>query len=99
MKIASELARAGFIETVRGRKGGIRLAREPQGINVASVIQALEPHCALIDCASCRLVRRCNLPGALDQAASAFTAVLAQYSLADIVREQGQRPALHLAKA
>lgn len=89
MKIANELARAGFIDAARGRGGGIRLARRPDEINLAAVIQAMEPPCAMVDCTSCRLVRRCSLPRVLDKAASAFRAVLAQYSLADIIRDRG----------
>ncbi|MFW2853909.1 RrF2 family transcriptional regulator [Sphingomonas sp. TX0543] len=89
MKIANELARAGFIDATRGRGGGIRLARPPGEINLGAVIRAMEPPCPMVDCTSCRLVRRCSLPGVLDQASSAFRAVLERYSLADIVRERG----------
>lgn len=88
MKIANELAHGGFIEAVRGRGGGIRLAREARDINLGDVIQVTEPGCALIDCTGCRLIPICTLPGVLDEATSAFHAVLARYSLADILRRQ-----------
>ena len=88
MKIANQLARAGFIEAVRGRGGGIRLAHAPDRIGLKEVIDVTEPRCALVDCGSCRLVRGCNLPGILDQAQNAFEAVLARYTLADIVAER-----------
>ncbi len=45
----------------------------------------------MVDRGSCRLVRRCSLPGVLDQASSAFWAVLEKSSLTDIVREGGAR--------
>lgn len=91
MKIANELARAGFIDAARGRGGGIRLARDPAEINLGAVIRTMEPPCPMVDCTSCRLIRRCGLPGVLDQASSAFRAVLEKYSLADIVRDGGAR--------
>jgi Rrf2 family nitric oxide-sensitive transcriptional repressor len=96
MKIANELAHRGFIEAVRGRSGGIRLARPPEEINLGDVIRATEPNCGLVDCTGCRLIRRCNLPGIFDQAQSAFHAVLARYSLAELVREKKQRAALEV---
>lgn len=86
MKIANELARAGFIAAARGRGGGIRLARPAEEINVGAVVEAMEPRCPLVDCGSCLLVKRCSLPAVLDEADAAFRAVLARYSLADICR-------------
>lgn len=84
MKIANELARAGFIAAVRGRGGGIALARPPEEINIGAVVEAMEPRCPLVDCGSCRLLKRCSLPGVLDEADMAFRNTLARYSLADI---------------
>lgn len=86
MKIANELSRAGFIAAVRGRGGGIRLARPAADINLGAVVDAMEPRCPMVDCTSCQLVKRCSLPGVLNEADSAFRAVLARYSLADICR-------------
>ena len=86
MKIANELARAGIIEAVRGRGGGIRLARAPGAIRLDEVLAITEPCSALVDCASCRLLRQCTLPDVLDRALGAFHAVLGQHSLADIIR-------------
>lgn len=88
MKIANLLSHHGFIDATRGRGGGIRLAREPERINLDDVIQATEPGCALVDCTDCRLTRRCRLPGIFDKAHSAFRNVLSEYSLADLVQER-----------
>ena len=90
MKIASELARAGLIEAVRGRGGGIRLSRPPSDILLSDVIDVTEPTCALVDCSSCRLVRNCDLPSVLNQAMAAFRAILTDHTLADVL---GQRTA------
>ena len=88
MKIANALVHAGFVEATRGRGGGIRLARDPRDINIGAVIAAMEPGCALVDCTGCRLIRRCSLPGMLDEATAAFRNVLAGYSLADVVADK-----------
>jgi len=88
MKIANTLAHAGFIEAVRGRSGGIRLARAPAEINLGEVIRLTEPNCKLVDCTGCKLARRCKLPGILDKATAAFHAVLNDYTLADLFRER-----------
>ncbi|MBV1918394.1 MAG: Rrf2 family transcriptional regulator [Sphingomonadaceae bacterium] len=92
MKIVNDLAHAGFVDTVRGRGGGIRLGRDPADINLRELVQTTEPGCPLLDCTACRLINLCNLPGILDKASSAFNAVLAEYTLADIVREQADMP-------
>lgn len=87
MKIANDLAREGFIEAVRGRGGGIQLARPPEQINVGAVIAAMEPHCGLVDCSTCRLLQRCGLPRLFDRAMAAFNAVLASQTLADVLAD------------
>jgi Rrf2 family nitric oxide-sensitive transcriptional repressor len=85
MKIANELAHAGFVNAARGRSGGLLLGKPASEINLGAVIRMTEPHCRLIDCQDCRLVRRCGLPPILDEASDAFHAVLGKYSLADFM--------------
>lgn len=85
MKIANQLAHAGFIEATRGRGGGIRLARPAQEINIGAVVAAMEPGCAMVDCTGCRTLRQCSLPALLRRAKAAFMEQLGQASLADIV--------------
>lgn len=92
MKIANELSRAGFIAAVRGRGGGIALARPAEEINLGAVIDVMEPPCPLVDCSSCRLVGNCTLPRVLNEASLAFRERLARYSLADICRVPGRIP-------
>jgi Rrf2 family transcriptional regulator, nitric oxide-sensitive transcriptional repressor len=87
MKIANQLARLGFIETTRGRGGGIRLAREPQDISLDEVIRATEPRHDLVECGSCKSLRGCTLPAIFSEGLRAFHQVLAGYTLADLARE------------
>lgn len=96
MKIANVLAHAGFIDASRGRGGGIRLGRPADEINLGDVIRTTEKDAALIDCQGCRLVRSCLLPGILREAGAAFNAVLARYSLADLLRQTDGRGATPL---
>lgn len=89
MKVVSDLALAGYLETVRGRRGGVRLARPASEINVGEVIRYAEEDFDLADCAHCRIASTCGLTGALNRALAAFLAVLDEYSLADLARPGG----------
>lgn len=89
MKVVNELARSGYVETVRGRAGGIRLGRPPEQINVGAVVRQTEDSLALVDCASCRIAPGCGLTGVLREALGAFLAVLDRYTLADLTARGG----------
>ncbi|GGB35836.1 transcriptional regulator [Oceanisphaera marina] len=86
VKVVNQLAREGYIRAVRGKNGGICLARSQGDINVGQVIRALENNLNGIDCGSpaCYLVRVCRLKGALQQAMEAFLQVMDGYTLADL---------------
>lgn len=86
MKVVQDLGRQGFLTTVRGRGGGIRLARPAEEISVGAVVRATEDDCPMVDCASCILAGSCRLTGALAEARAAFFAVLDRYSIADVAR-------------
>src|SRR5512147_889263 len=90
MKVVHLLARSGYLETVRGKGGGMRLARAPERINVGEVLRATEDGFALVDCfedghVDCRIARACVLKNAIAQALEAFLRVLDGYTLADLV--------------
>ena len=90
MKVVHQLGLAGYIETVRGQRGGMRLARPAQSINLGEVVRRTEPDMALVPCfdpinATCAITPACRLRGALAEARTAFLAVLDAYSLADLV--------------
>lgn len=94
-KVAHRLGRAGFIETIRGRSGGLRLSREPRDIRLIDVVQATEEDFRVVECFDkdhnrCRISGPCRLTGVLNEALMAWSGVLAKYTLADIAEPAGQ---------
>src|SRR5262249_49045203 len=92
MKVVNDLSQKGYLETVRGRKGGIRLMREPQDINIGQVVRDTEDQLDVIGCLGrrgyCPIQRICVLRGVLSDATEAFLAVLDTYTLADLLKPQ-----------
>ncbi len=86
MKVVQDLVAAGYVDSVRGRHGGIRLNRRPGDINLGAVVRHTECGFELVDCANCAVRSACSLPGILAEATRAFIGVLDRYSLADLVR-------------
>ena len=81
MKVVSDLVSAGYLVSVRGRFGGVRLARPPDQINVGAVVRHTEDGFDLVDCGSCIIAPACGLTGALHQALAAFMKVLDGHTL------------------
>ena len=90
MKVTHLLGRSGWVETVRGRNGGMRLIANPDDLSLDKVVAYLEGEFALAECFTpantCRLVGACGLELALQQAGSAFNAALKNHTLASISR-------------
>ncbi|WP_312137504.1 Rrf2 family transcriptional regulator [Brevundimonas sp. BH3] len=85
MKVVSDLVGAGYVESVRGRSGGVRLAKPPAEINVGAVVRHTEDGFDLVDCANCVIAPACGLTGALNQALAAFMKVLDGYTLENLM--------------
>ena len=94
MKVVNELARSGYVESVRGRAGGIRLGKQPEDINIGSLVRHTEEGFDLVDCGSCIIAPACGLTGVLQEALKAFLAVLDGYTLADLLTKRGNLAAL-----
>ena len=84
MKVVNNLVQTGYVSSVRGRFGGIRLARDPAEISIGALVRQTEDGFKLVDCVDCIIAPACVLNGALDEAVDAFMAVLNRYSLADL---------------
>ncbi|CAG0946327.1 HTH-type transcriptional repressor NsrR [Gammaproteobacteria bacterium] len=89
MKITHQLALAGWLETLRGKGGGMRLARPPEQINLGEVVRSIEPDFSLVECfatgSTCTLTGTCGLTGVLAGAMREFMQYLDRHSLADVV--------------
>ena len=85
MKVVHDLRKEGYVTAVRGRSGGIRLARAPSEINVGEVIRHTEEGFDLVDCGSCVIAPACGLTGLLQEALGEFMAVLDRHSVDDLV--------------
>ncbi len=90
MKVAHDLGKAGYIESVRGRSGGIRLARPADKINVGDVVRQTEQGFELAECGTCVIAPACRLTGVLDEALAAFMAVLDRYTVADLLQKRSK---------
>ncbi len=89
-KILQPLVSSGLISTVRGRNGGIRLAKPATEISLLDVIKVTEDNFSMAECfdsdnADCPLINSCAFNSALREALDAFFAVLAKYSIDDLV--------------
>ncbi|WP_028602391.1 RrF2 family transcriptional regulator [Ottowia thiooxydans] len=89
MKVTHQLGLHGWIKTLRGKGGGMRLAHSPRDINLGAVVRSIEPDFALVECFStgnhCVLIGQCRLANVLEGALSSFMAHLDDFSLADLL--------------
>jgi Rrf2 family transcriptional regulator, nitric oxide-sensitive transcriptional repressor len=95
MKVVHQLGVGGYIETVRGRGGGLRLARPVEMIGLADVVRYTEPDMAIVSCfkpvdGPCVIRPCCVLRHALQKARDAFMAVLEEYVLSDLVKPRAR---------
>ncbi|MEO3387443.1 iron-responsive transcriptional regulator RirA [Mesorhizobium sp. CAU 1741] len=90
-KILQPLVEHKLVETVRGRNGGVRLARPPVEITLFDVVRVTEENFAMAECfendaTECPLVDSCALNEALRKALGAFFEVLASYTIEDLAK-------------
>lgn len=104
VKCVHQLGGWGYLETIRGNKGGFRLARPAESISLGEIIRRTEDGFALVECFeqatnTCPLMDRCRLRPALLRATEAFLATLDAFTLADI-SDNGDEilDVLHLAR-
>ena len=94
IKIVQRLGQLGYLLTMRGRTGGIRLGRPASEINVGEVVKDMEPDFAMVECFHdenrCIVTPACGLRGVLQQALTAYFKVLSQHTLQDIIQDTPQ---------
>src|SRR3546814_6268928 len=103
MKIVQDLSHEGILETVRGKSGGISLARPPEEICIGDIVRRTEPNFRIVECfgagpPSCRLHGSCILTSAVGEALEAFLEVLDGYTLADLIRSKRKRSEEHTSE-
>jgi Rrf2 family nitric oxide-sensitive transcriptional repressor len=91
MKVVHRLATAGYVETVRGKGGGMRLARPAAEILLGQVARDMEENMFIVQClengfSNCTLLPSCVLKTALVEARSNFLETLDRYTLADLAK-------------
>jgi Rrf2 family nitric oxide-sensitive transcriptional repressor len=94
VKVAYDLSQRGYIETVRGRNGGMRLARKAEDITVGEIIRWTEAPLELVECFNpetntCPLQGHCHLSRGIQRALRAFLSVLDDLTIADISMNRG----------
>ena len=91
VKVVFRLGQLGYLQTIRGNGGGIRLAADPVALNLGTLVRDTEQDFALVECfgergSLCIIEPACTLKRALRGALEAFFSVLDGYTLADLIR-------------
>lgn len=95
MKITYDLSKKGYIESVRGRGGGIRLALQPCDINIGTLVRQTEDNLHLVECFDitknmCAISSVCRLKGILNEALNAYFKVLDSFTLEQLLSNKQQ---------
>jgi Rrf2 family nitric oxide-sensitive transcriptional repressor len=95
LKVVQQLSGLGYLETTRGKSGGVRLARPPQQIRIGTLVRQVEPELGLVSCLRsgdepCVLAPMCRLSRLLREATEHFLAELDQHTLGDLIQPKTQ---------
>ncbi len=91
VKVVARLSELGYVETTRGKGGGVRLARPPEQIRVGQVVREMETGLGVVEClgkdgGGCVISPVCELKGLFDEATQAFLSALDDHTLSELVR-------------
>ena len=89
LKVVQKLAELGYVETMRGKSGGIRLLADPRVLTLGAVVRSMEPELGVVSCLrkgepSCAIKPACNLKAILDNVTDQFLASLDAHTLSDL---------------
>jgi Rrf2 family nitric oxide-sensitive transcriptional repressor len=93
MKVAHQLGQAGYVATLRGRGGGLQLARPAAAITVGEVVRRMEPDMDIVPCfaeGNCAILPACRLKHAMHKAREAFLAVLDDVTIEDLAQPEAE---------
>lgn len=93
VKVAHELTQLGYVQSIRGRSGGLRLQMRPEDIVIGSVVRHMEPSLNIVECFdkqnnTCRIAPTCTLKTVMHQAMHAFMDHLDSYTLAELLQNK-----------
>ncbi len=93
VKVVHKLAQLGYVESSKGKGGGIRLAQDPETLKLGDLIKQLEPM-NMVECFdsktnTCRMISSCELKHYLAEASQSFITTMNKYTLADTVKDRG----------
>ena len=89
MKVVQDLSHRGYVTTIRGKNGGLLINRAPEDISLGRLIRDTESELGLVECLrehnQCPITAACRARSILNEALTAFMAVLDRYTLADLL--------------
>jgi len=97
VKIVHRLSQLGYVETTKGKGGGIQIAEGTGKLRLGDLVKALEPNMHIVECFdaetnTCRITESCHLKHCLFEATANFIDTMNQYTLADVTAKQDNRP-------
>jgi len=95
MKVVQRLVAEGFVESVRGRSGGLKLAQPASDLNVGKIVRSMEDMENFVECFNastnrCVVTPACGLRHVLAGGVEAFIRHLDQFTVADLVKNKGK---------
>lgn len=101
MKVVQRLSALGYLETIRGKGGGLTLAQPPAAIHIGTLLKATEAGSAIVECmgvgGACCITPACALPNMFDLALDRFYAELDRHTLADLISDSQLKTLLYKA--
>jgi len=93
LKVVQKLAELGYVETTRGKSGGIRLLADPAALTLGAVVRSMEAELGVVSCLRqgeppCAIKPACTLKAILSNATNQFLASLDAYTLSDLTTEK-----------
>lgn len=93
VKVVHRLSQLGYIETTKGKGGGIKIAKGTEKLRLGELIKQLEPNMNMVECFdaktnTCRITGSCQLKHYLFEATQSFINTMNKYTLADTVQNK-----------
>jgi len=93
MKAVHNLVQLGYVDSIRGKTGGIVLGQSPESVNLGEIVQRLEPDMDIVECFNrktntCAITPACRLKNIIEEAEAAFLGALGKYTLADLIQNR-----------